>query len=232
MKGSISAIVAASAIVFAVPAAANVILNGSFEGGAFTGGSSLAQQIVPPDSTTISDWTFGGDPQARPTWYENGFDNNLQQIALTAHSGNFALNLADGSVRFVTVSQTFHTLPFQDYQVSYWVGNYSANIGPAPILVNVTDGTSNTILLSETPSAPATDAPSGTWVRFASNFIADGTSSTITFTENSGLTYVGLDDVSVTSVPEPSSWAMMGLGFAGLGFAVFRRGRKTSASIA
>jgi len=226
MKGSISAIVATSAIVFAVPAAANVILNGSFEGGAFTGGSSLAQQIVPPDSTTISDWTFSGDPQARPTWYENGFDNNLQQIALTAHTGNFAVNLADGSVRNVSVSQTFPTLPFQEYQVSYWVGNYSANIGPAPILVNITDGTSNTILLSE---APATDAPSGTWVRFASNFIGDGTSSTITFTENSGLTYVGLDDVSVTSVPEPSTWAMMLLGFAGLGYAGYRASRKNVA---
>jgi hypothetical protein len=33
-------------------------------------------------------------------------------------------------------------------------------------------------------------------------------------------------------VPEPSTWAMMALGFAGLGFAAFRQGRKTSVAIA
>jgi PEP-CTERM motif len=33
-------------------------------------------------------------------------------------------------------------------------------------------------------------------------------------------------------VPEPSTWAMMGLGFAGLGFVGFRRARKTAVSIA
>ena len=37
---------------------------------------------------------------------------------------------------------------------------------------------------------------------------------------------------SVSSVPEPSTWAMMALGFAGLGYAGFHRGRKTATSIA
>ena len=34
------------------------------------------------------------------------------------------------------------------------------------------------------------------------------------------------------NVPEPSTWAMMGLGFAGLGFAAFRRSAKTPAAMA
>jgi PEP-CTERM motif len=33
----------------------------------------------------------------------------------------------------------------------------------------------------------------------------------------------------VVVIPEPSTWAMMALGFAGLSFAAFRQGRKTSA---
>ena len=42
-----------------------------------------------------------------------------------------------------------------------------------------------------------------------------------------------IDNVVVTTgVPEPSTWAMMVLGFVGLGFAAFRRGRKTSIAIA
>jgi PEP-CTERM motif len=35
---------------------------------------------------------------------------------------------------------------------------------------------------------------------------------------------------SVGSVPEPSTWMMMGLGFAGLGFVAFRRSEKGDAS--
>jgi hypothetical protein len=36
---------------------------------------------------------------------------------------------------------------------------------------------------------------------------------------------VGYD---VTNIPEPSTWAMMGLGFAGLGFAAFRRSTRSA----
>ena len=44
-----------------------------------------------------------------------------------------------------------------------------------------------------------------------------------------GYTYV--DNVSLTAVPEPAAWAMMLVGFGGLGFAAFRRTRKASLSI-
>ena len=39
-------------------------------------------------------------------------------------------------------------------------------------------------------------------------------------------------EFDMAGAPEASTWAMMGLGFAGLGFAAFRRGRKTSVAIA
>lgn len=41
-----------------------------------------------------------------------------------------------------------------------------------------------------------------------------------------------LDDVSVTAVPEASTWAMLLAGFAGLGFAAFSKARKTPIGIA
>jgi hypothetical protein len=56
----------------------------------------------------------------------------------------------------------------------------------------ITDGTPNTILLSEAADAPSTNE-SCTWVRFAYNFIADGTSNTIAFGEvANGSSYIGL----------------------------------------
>ena len=36
---------------------------------------------------------------------------------------------------------------------------------------------------------------------------------------------------AITTIPEPSTWAMMVLGFAGLGFGAFRRSRKDDISI-
>jgi hypothetical protein len=41
--------------------------------------------------------------------------------------------------------------------------------------------------------------------------------------------YVGLVNLTTSGVPEPSTWAMMLIGFAGLGFAGYRASRKTTA---
>jgi hypothetical protein len=38
-----------------------------------------------------------------------------------------------------------------------------------------------------------------------------------------GPTYAGLDDISVAAVPEPSTWALALLGFAGLAMVGMRR---------
>jgi hypothetical protein len=38
--------------------------------------------------------------------------------------------------------------------------------------------------------------------------------------------------LSLTAAPEPSTWAMMLLGFAGLGFAGYRKARKTATAAA
>jgi hypothetical protein len=57
-------------------------------------------------------------------------------------------------------------------------------------------------------------------------------SDTIVFNGRNDPSYNTLDNVSVTSsVPEASTWAMMMLGFAGLGFAGFRARRTAIAAI-
>jgi hypothetical protein len=219
-RRSIAVLVAACAIACTGPAAADIIANGGFELGTFTGGNSLAQQIQ-PGGGELSGWTVSGAPA---TWYTSGWNNNPQQFPLNPRTGNFGVSLADGSVRFVNLSQSINLLPFQQYQLSFWVGNYSFNNGPAGVNVSITDGTSNTILLSENVLAPIPNRSSN-WTRFAFNFIADGTSNTISFGELNGPSYIGLDDVNITAVPEPATWAMMILGFAAIGFLAYRRSR-------
>jgi hypothetical protein len=137
--------------------------------------------------------------------------------------------LCDGSVRPVSISQTFTILPFIEQQVSFWVGNYSGNGGPVSIGVTILDGTSNTILLSETATAPDLDS---TWQQFTYSYISripDGTSNTIVFSEIGANVYAGLDDVSVVAIPEPSTRALALLGFAGLSMLGVHRRRLTPA---
>ncbi len=43
---------------------------------------------------------------------------------------------------------------------------------------------------------------------------------------------LGIDGAAISGVPELSTWVMMGLGFAGLGFAAFRRASKPAPSVA
>jgi PEP-CTERM motif len=76
--------------------------------------------------------------------------------------------------------------------------------------------------LGETARAPATDLDS-TWQQFTYSFIPDGRSNTIRFSEIGGDAYAGLDDVTVIAVPEPSTWALALIGFAGLAMLGVRR---------
>jgi PEP-CTERM motif len=228
MKHAIQSIIAACVLASGSPAAAQIV-NGGFEEGTFGDGS--VRQVRETDSRTLPGWTVDSNPLS---WYTTGYEpNNLKQITVSPHSGDLAVSLCDGSVAIlcdgsvlpVSISQTFTILPSIEQQVSFWVGNYSGNGGSVSIGVTITDGTSNTILLSETATAPATDLDSS-WQQFTFSFIPDGTSNTIQFSEiGGGAYYVGLDDVSIAAVPEPSTWALALLGFVGLCMLGVRRAR-------
>jgi hypothetical protein len=223
-------IIAACVFVSATPAGANLVRNGGFEQGTFGDGSV---RVISPGDTALTGWTINENPLA---WYTNGYEPSpLKPIGVGPHSGDLAINmcdgsvsnLCDGSVRPVSISQTFEILPFIEQRVSFWIGNYSGNDGPVSIGVTIQDGTSNTILLSETATAPATDLDSA-WQEFTFSYISripDGTSNTIIFSEIGRNVYAGLDDVTVVAIPEPATWALALFGFASLRLVGMIRGR-------
>jgi PEP-CTERM motif len=234
MRHTVQSVIAACLLASASPVAAQII-NGGFEDGAFGDGSV---REVSRGDTALSGWTVIENPIA---WYTKGYEPNpLNPIGVGPHSGNLAVslcdgsvaNVCDGSVRPISISQTFTILPFVEQQVSFWVGNYRGNSGPVSIGVTIVDGTSNTLLLGEIATAPATDLDSA-WQEFTYSYISqipDGTSNTIVFSEiGGGGYYAGLDDISVAAVPEPSTWALALAGFVGLGMLGMRRRHLTPA---
>jgi hypothetical protein len=153
-------------------------------------------------------------------------------------SGNFAAfgggNLPSGSLAAI-----FTTVVGQLYSVGFNIGAVGQN---SDTLIFSTGATTDTLA---TFNGFADGAPVDVFTAFADNnldttFKADS----FTFTATSELTALLvqgggannadalLDDVSITAVPEPATWAMMFLGFAMVGGAARYRRRETKVAYA
>ena len=71
------------------------------------------------------------------------------------------------------------------------------------------------------------------WQRYSYNFVATQAVSRVTFASANGNSPYGpaLDNVSITSVPEPATWGMMLLGFGLVGAGVRSRRKSTVRAI-
>lgn len=165
--------------------AQNLVNNGSFETGDFTG------------------WTTGGNFEF--TQVVSGPFSAYSG----AEDGNFYVTMgpvgADG-----TLSQTLTTVAGAQYTLSFWFGSVGDN--PSDFSVSW-DGTN---LLSLTN--PNTGA---NWTNFTFQVTGTG-SDTLTFAFRDDPAYLALDNISVTensgqSVPEPSSFLLLGTGVLALG---------------
>jgi hypothetical protein len=129
---------------------------------------------------------------------------------------------------YEAVSQTIATTPGATYQLTFDLGS--------AIQWGIQDGvTVSAGATSETFTSTNDGTSTNNWESEVLDFTASGTSTLITLAGASGSQYIGVDNVSVlaTSVPgtpEPSTWAMMLLGFAGLAFAGYRRAREPRAA--
>jgi hypothetical protein len=196
----------------AAPAhAAELLSNGGFEGGV---------QTVTIDGFTNSlvpiDWT----PNAAFVQF-NGFNFVTGSIF---HSGANSLQISDGdSQPLATLSQSFNDVAGDTYNVTFFAA-YGAGVGADPnAFLKVSVGSAvNTV----------TDTIGETFEQFSFSFVGTG-HDTLAIAAQTNPSFWFVDDASVTgaasTVPEASTWAMMVLGFAGLGFMGWRGSRKTAA---
>lgn len=151
------------------------------------------------------------------------------------HSGTYAVNFNANSVPATAVlEQTFATLLGATYQVSFWFGAVSLASNPnVPSINSEIFGANGLTVLASHNYSVVGNHPAIPYVNEQFTFVANGTQATLrlsdTTTQSGALDGV-LDDVSVfllaSPVPEPSTWAMMILGFAGVGFMAYRRKSK------
>lgn len=186
--------------------AAELLTNGGFEAPVVAGPCCIT---APP--TPIPGWT--------PTPNVNVVNGTFASAAGNlAKEGNQYLDLV-GEGGSGSISQAFATTAGQVYNLSFW---YSHNLfsGLASASARLSVGS-----LSDSITHTGGTNADLAWQRYTGSFTADAASTTLLFVNTAGGPNEGvfLDGVSVTAVPEPSTWAMLILGFGVIGTAVRRR---------
>lgn len=180
---------------------AELILNGDFEAGLTNWtavgqvGANTAANYGPCCGTT------GGEP---------------------AYSGNHFAAFGSGNiVGLSSLSQIIGTVAGASYNLSFLAGAFGANTN---VVVTSAGGATNSFTVTANNNANTT------FSSHAFSFLGSGV-DTITFSVNSppsDNTDALIDNVSVigqapTAVPEPAAWALMIMGFGGVGALVRRR---------
>jgi hypothetical protein len=204
--------------IFSSPSSANLLTNGSFEDTTnfVNEGNDTYSPVV--GSTAITGWTVFNNIVS---WIG---PTNPFGVTASPGGGNYFLDLSGyhNGDPSGGVQQTIATTIGASYLLTFYLGSDPA--------YGIPDG-----LLATAGSASQSFATTGidpnNWEFEQLAFTATSSSTTISLLGNLGQNYVGLDDVSVVqtsvgSVPEPSTWAMMILGFAGVGFMAYRRKSK------
>lgn len=206
-------------------AAVNLIQDGGFEG------LTTATHTVLPTGATLGAWTVLGAAGSSNSGlllsndhYEAG-----PNVLFTPYQGSYAMDItgsgntgpADG------ISQTFATTAGQAYTLDFHLGN--AADGPRATGATLYGSPSSVLVSVGNESWLATNSQvvegSLSWQHHQYAFTATGAQTTLTFLNRTDPNdmYAGIDAVSISAVPEPSTWATMGIGLAVVAAALRRR---------
>jgi hypothetical protein len=190
----------------------NLVTNGGFETGDFTGwtGTSALPGFGINGTEDFGDFT----------------DVTTQDNGLLPRSGSYFAEFGDYNPPGpTTISQTIVTTPGQEYHFGWWLG--SENLYGYPIqypVVNIPN--EMTVTWGGNVVDDITNFTSPTWTRFSFTEVATSDSTVISFSGWDNYVFVGLDNVNVEAIPEPATmivWSL--LGGCGIAVAMWRRKR-------
>lgn len=202
-------------------ASAITVTNFSFEDAATAGGTPTAgnYRSLALNNTDMPGWAVISDSIA---WIHGPISAGVG--LLTAQQGTYFLDLTDTqfSSPFGGVSQSLMTVANTQYILKFWLGTSQ--------FYNPTNGAASLVSVAgndTTVSSTVTTLPNS-WEEKTITFTALSSSTLLAFTGISGKDYIGLDNISVTAVPEPTSIAMLFAGLAAVGTVVARRRNQIS----
>ncbi len=182
----------------------NLITNGGFESSTFTGTFTT----FAAGSSGLTGWTIGQDSV------------DLINNYWAPSSGKYSLDLSgnqDG-----TISQSFGTVVGQKYVVSF---DMAANPDDRTDPVKVMQVGLSQQPLYQFSSVGHTHSNMG-WTTQSFSFVATSTSSTLHFASlQDSAGGVALDNISVSAVPEPETYALLLAGLGLMGAIARRRGQ-------
>lgn len=193
----------------------NLVTNGSFETAAATFTAPTVGNFQSLVSATfnagaMASWTVDVD---RLAWLHGPIAAGGP--VLTAQDGNLFLDLTDTQLSnpFGGLTTTINTTPGTFYTLSYYLGTsaFFNPVGGTAALVSIAGLNFNAAVTSTMAAS--------SWEFKSSVFQAVGPTTTISFVGVAGSDYIGLDNVSVSVVPEPMgiALALAGMGIVGAG---------------
>ena len=201
----------------AANAATNLIQNGSFEDGVDAG---VFTTLAGGDSTSITGWTV--------LPYSIDYVGSYWQASDGVRSLDLSGNAKGG------VSQTIATILGQKYTVSFdLAGNPDGGYDTKFMVTTLGNGVGGGAAEIYTfDVGPGNTRDNMGWTTFTYSFTATSASTTLNFASAENSAYgPALDNVSVSAVPEPATWAMMIVGFGAAG-AMVRNRRKLIPTVA
>jgi hypothetical protein len=222
---------AAIACAQGAQAATNLLTNGGFD--------SIGAGAVPESWGGLTYYTDGTHPGnvALPGWTVEAGSVDLTATSSAwgpADRGAYSLDINGWEAG--TISQTFNTVAGQSYDVTF---AYTRNAAGGPDLMSADVGVFDGASLIKGVTVSTLNNPSVygvehglIWHDDGFTFTASGSTSTLRLAADiPGNAGVFFDTVSVTGVPEPMTWALMIVGFGGVG-AVLRSRRRAALATA
>ncbi len=202
-------------LVAALPAHANLISNGGFEAvsGPYSGDN--CRQLTPADAT-LTGWTPVGNEIAvctTPNQYLITASEGLNFLDIAGYQNTLSKGVSQTITGLVVGQQYAFTA---DLGVSNVASCVPGSTCGGPISVLVTIGSASQTL-SHDSSAPGVQ-----WATHGFTFVADSASVVLTAVGSSlptGGAFIGLDNLTLVAIPEPTLASLAAIAFGALGVA-------------